>query len=221
MSLERIKELLTQLPGHSLVYGGSHAGKLYQNYPWPPLDVLPAHRNDTQARLDWLLEKLGDVEGKRIADVGSANGAIALGLTLRGAWVFAITPDPIEAQIAEEAWWILPHKVSCPLTSICDSISNCYLTVRQDATLFLSAWKWIVRNEGLERANRAIEKIARNSESLIFESGLTDGGMDLGIGITKADIPDILRKHTGCEPELLGIEPREDGTEREVWRCRR
>jgi len=215
MSLERIRELLTQLPGHSLVHGGSHAGKLYQNYPWPPLDVLPAHRHDTQARLDWLLGKLGNVKDRYVLDCGCANGAIAIGLRLKGALINGITPDAVESGIANYADKCMGAEFSnffaVDATYILDKPRN--------IVLCLSVWKWIVRNQGMEAANGMLRKL--NAKVLIFESGLTDGGLDLGIGITKADIPDILRKHTGCEPELLGIEPREDGTEREVWRCRR
>lgn len=215
MSLDRIRDLLTQLPSHSLVHGGSHSGKLYQNYPWPPLDVLPAHRNDTQQRLDWLLEKLGDVQDRYILDVGCANGAISIGLALCGARVNGICPDHSEIAIAREAAGIMGADVGFYGVDVTDLPSTPRNTV-----IFLSVWKWIVRNKGLTSAKTTL-RILSNCDDFIFESGLTDGGMDLGIGITKADIPAILREHTGCEPELLGIEPREDGTEREVWRCRR
>jgi SAM-dependent methyltransferase len=213
MNLERIRELLTQLPGHSLVHGGSHSGKLYQNYPWPPLDVLPAHRHDTQARLDWLMVHLGAIKGKRILDHGCANGAMSIGLALAGARVTGLSPDPIEVDVARLAAELVGAKVTF-LPYFAEH-------PRYDCILCLSVWKWMVRNFSIETANAMLANLMKGSDTLIFESGLTDGGMDLGIGITKADIPDILRKHTGCEPELLGIEPREDGTEREVWRCQK
>lgn len=216
MSLDRIRDLLQQLPSHSLVHGGSHSGKLYQNYPWPPLDVLPAHRNDTQQRLDWLLEKLGDVRWKNVVDVGCANGAMTIGLAKRGAAVIGLTPDPIERKIAEMAAFLVDSS-----QNVAWGDPGEWVYYRPcDIVLSLSVWKWVVRNSGFNEAERLLSYWSQY-DTLIFESGLTDGGMDLGIGITKADIPDILRKHTGCEPELLGIEPREDGTEREVWRCRR
>lgn len=234
MSLDRIREFLTQLPSHSLVHGGSHAGKLYQNYPWPPLDVLPAHRNDTQARLDWLLGKLGDVRGCSVLDYGCGNGALAIGLAGHGAAVDGLSIEPIEVQIANlavdllyEYWETETEKHwtgfrVAPLT--CEFFTREYLphpSTRVDYCLFLSTWKWVVRNEGLDTANTLLQHLSIICHNLIFESGLTGGGMDLGLPFTKADITDILRKHTSCEPELLGIEPREDGTEREVWRCRR
>lgn len=60
----------------NLVYGGSFNHKLYQNYPFPGLEHLPALRNNTQERLDFLLGHLNDVWGKQLLDVGCANGGI-------------------------------------------------------------------------------------------------------------------------------------------------
>lgn len=218
MSLDRIRELMTQLPGHSLVYGGSHSGKLYQNYPWPPLDVLPAHRNDTQQRLEWLLSKL-DADFEDLLDIGCANGAISLGIEIAtSASVTGVTADAVECEIARCAADLLSRDIYFGHANLL----ALYNQHEHDIVLSLSVWKWIVRNQGLTEANKHIEMaMDRAMKALIFEPGLGDSGLDLGIGITKADIPGILREHTGCEPELLGIEPREDGTEREVWRCRR
>ncbi|KKK82516.1 hypothetical protein LCGC14_2802620, partial [marine sediment metagenome] len=137
----------------NLQYGGSFNHKLYQNYPFPGLDHLPALRNNTQQRLDFLLGHLGDVKGKRLLDIGCANGALTLGLARAGAEVTGLDANGFEIQLAQLAAVALKMpNTRFYLWNVVDSVQG----GRYDITLFLSVWKWMVRSHGFEAANEAL-----------------------------------------------------------------
>ncbi|KKM79577.1 hypothetical protein LCGC14_1348440 [marine sediment metagenome] len=202
----------------NLVYGGSFNHKLYQNYPFPGLDHLPALRNNTQQRLDFLLKHLGDVKEKRLLDIGCANGALTLGLARAGAEVTGLDANGFEIQLAQLAAVALKMpNTRFYLWNVVDSVQG----GRYDITLFLSVWKWMVRSHGFEAANEALRNIADHTRLLIFESGIADSGIDL-IDFKKSQVEKLLHDHTSFKHiEMVGCFPRDSAhnVDREVWKC--
>ena len=203
----------------NLVYGGSFNHKLYQNYPFPGLEHLPALRNNTQERLDFLLKHLGDVQGKRLLDIGCANGALTLGLTEAGANAVGVDANGFEIQLAQMAAEALG------LSDVRFRIRNAADGWRDygmyDITLFLSVWKWMVRAHGFEAANEALQEIADHTRLLIFESGIADSGIDL-IDFKKSQVRQLLHDHISFKHiEMVGCFPRDSAhnVDREVWKC--
>ncbi len=202
----------------NLVYGGSFNHKLYQNYPFPGLEHLPALRNNTQSRLDFLLQHLGDVQGKQLLDIGCANGALTLGMALKGANAIGCDANGFEIQLAQMAAGILElPNVKFGLWNAVDPIPK----EMADITLFLSVWKWMVRAHGFEAANEALHDIADHTRLLIFESGIADSGIDL-IDFKKSQVRQLLHDHTSFKHiEMVGCFPRDSAhnVDREVWKC--
>ncbi len=202
----------------NLQYGGSFNHKLYQNYPFPGLDHLPALRNNTQQRLDFLLKHLGDVKGKRLLDIGCANGALTLGMARAGAEVTGIDANGLEIQLARlatEALGVI--EADFYLWNAADPLPK----GMQDITLFLSVWKWMVRAHGFKAANEALQNIADHTKLLIFESGIADSGIDL-IDFKKSQVGQLLHDHTSFKHiEMVGCFPRDSAhnVDREVWKC--
>ena len=202
----------------NLQYGGSFNHKLYQNYPFPGLDHLPALRNNTQQRLDFLLEHLGDVKGKRLLDIGCANGALTLGMARAGADVTGTDANGIEIQLAQLAAAILGmEQAKFCLFNAADTLFG----EKWDIIVFLSVWKWMVRAHGFEAANEALRNIADHTKLLIFESGIADSGIDL-IDFKKSQVGQLLHDHTSFKHiEMVGCFPRDSAhnVDREVWKC--
>jgi len=202
----------------NLQYGGSFNHKLYQNYPFPGLDHLPALRNNTQQRLDFLLKHLGDVKGKRLLDIGCANGALTLGMARAGAKVHGVDTNADEIEFACLAADVLG--LSRNRFYLCNALAL-PLAVIDDITIFLSVWKWMVRAHGFEAANEALQNIADHTKLLIFESGIADSGIDL-IDFKKSQVEQLLHDHTSFKHiEMVGCFPRDSAhnVDREVWKC--
>ncbi len=203
----------------NLTYGGSCNHKLYQNYPFPGLDHLPAMRNNTQSRLDFLLTHLGDVKGKLLLDIGCANGALTLGMARAGAHVTGVDTNAVEiqfAQLAAEALGLSDARFRIWNAADGGSQYGMY-----DITIFLSVWKWMVRNHGFAVANAALRYIADRTHLLIFESGIVDSGIDL-IDFKRAQVDKLLHDHTSFKHiEMVGCFPRDaaHNVDREVWKC--
>ena len=202
----------------NLVYGGSFNHKLYQNYPFPGLDHLPALRNNTQQRLDFLLKHLGDVQGKRLLDIGCANGALTLGMAKAGAETVGLDTNGVEIQLASLAAEALGlTKARFFIYNIVDGpLGKMY-----DITIFLSVWKWTVRSYGFRVANDALRNAADHTKLLIFESGIADSGIDL-IDFKKSQVGQLLHDHTSFKSiEMVGCFPRDSAhnVDREVWKC--
>lgn len=202
----------------NLQYGGSFNHKLYQNYPFPGLEHLPALRNNTQERLDFLLGHLGDVQGKRLLDIGCANGALTLGMARAGADVVGLDANSFEIQLARmaaEALGLVGARFH-----FCNAV-DMLLGQTQDITMFLSVWKWMVRSYGMQQANTALQNIANHTKLLIFESGIADSGIDL-IDFKKSQVRQLLHDHTSFKHiEMVGCFPRDSAhnVDREVWKC--
>lgn len=213
--------LLAALPGNALEYGGSNDGKLYQDYPWAPLNKLPAHRHNTAKRLEFLLKALGDdVASKTILDIGCANGALSIGMALQGAYVYGYDWNSTEVRIAKLAAITMNISGWTAFTSsepgYLASIEGQY-----DICLFLSVWKWMVRYRSVKMANSILRRVSDHCGILLFESGITDSGIDLGIGYAQSDFPAILQAHTRyTEFEMVGLMPKDSqNVDRQLWRC--
>ena len=213
--------LLSDLPGNVLEYGGSNDGKLYQDYPWTPLNALPAHRRNTTERLKFLLGAMQfDITGKNVLDVGCSNGALSIGMALRGARVVGYDWNRTEIRIAQQAAKVMGVSNHTTFTYL-----NAYLlplpSKVYDVGLFLSVWKWIVRNYDSPSANSVLFNISNHCRVLLFESGITDSGIDLGIGYTQSDFPSILEDHTRYTNfEMVGLLPKDhQNVNRQLWRC--
>ena len=202
----------------NLVYGGSFNHKLYQNYPFPGLEHLPALRNNTQQRLDFLLKHLGDVKGKQLLDIGCANGALTLGFARAGADTLGVDANGFEVQLAQRAADVL--ELPTARFHVWNATGGTLINV-YDITLFLSVWKWMVRAQGFEAANEALRNIADHTKLLIFESGIADSGIDL-IDFKKSQVEKLLHDHTSFKHiEMVGCFPRDSAhnVDREVWKC--
>ena len=217
-----IESKLTSLSAtDNLQYGGSFNHKLYQNYPFPGLDHLPALRNNTQERLDFLLKHLGDVKGKRLLDIGCANGALTLGLAKAGAEVTGIDSNSFEIALAQMAAATLRLDGRAGARFHTWNALNASLVGKPDITIFLSVWKWMVRSYGMEQANDSLRYIADHTKLLIFESGIADSGIDL-IDFKKSQVEQLLHDHTSFKHiEMVGCFPRDSAhnVDREVWKC--
>ena len=219
MSSSAIESKLASLSAtDNLQYGGSFNHKLYQNYPFPGLDHLSALRNNTQSRLDFLLRHLGDVKGKRLLDIGCANGALTIGMARAGADVTGVDANGFEIQLAQQAAEAL-GLVNADFRIY--NAADILLEGMLDITLFLSVWKWMVRAHGFETANEALRNIADHTKLLIFESGIADSGIDL-IDFKKSQVKQLLHDHTSFKHiEMVGCFPRDSAhnVDREVWKC--
>ncbi|KKL62870.1 hypothetical protein LCGC14_2180800, partial [marine sediment metagenome] len=189
------------------------------NYPFPGLDHLPALRNNTQQRLDFLLKHLGDVKGKRLLDIGCANGALTLGLARAGADVTGIDAngDDIEfALLATDTLGLEGNSRFYIRDVMLDPLTRVY-----DITLLLSVWKWMVRSHGFDAANQSLRNTADLTRLLVFESGIADSGIDL-IDFKKSQVGQLLHDHTSFKHiEMVGCFPRDSAhnVDREVWKC--
>lgn len=202
----------------NLQYGGSFNHKLYQNYPFPGLDHLPALRNNTQERLDFLLKHLGDVKGKQLLDMGCANGALTIGMARAGAQAIGMDSNGDEIEIARLAAEVLELKEAM---FYLHNVTSDVVLPTYDIILFLSVWKWVVRSYGFVAANRTLKYIADHTKLLIFESGIADSGIDL-IDFKKSQVEQLFRDHTSFKHiEMVGCFPRDSAhnVDREVWKC--
>lgn len=213
--VERVKDVLAGIP--TSIYGGSAEGRLYQDYPWPPFDTIPAAFHSTARKLGIIEGALGDVKGKCILDMGCANGAVSIGLALKGARVLGVDAEPLQLDVAEIVAGALGVEVSFVGMLIAPP------GVHFDAALFLSVWKWIVRNEGREQADETLRNIARIAKVLLFDAGVSDGaGTDLGVGLKVGEVPEMVRTVTSYTTvELAGAFEDEHGIKRTIWRCER
>lgn len=213
--------LLAELPGHALEYGGSNDGKLYQDYPWAPLSKLPAQRHNTAERLEFLLSSLGhEAAGKSILDLGCANGALSIGMALRGARVTSYDWNATELALASLAADVM--KVSRRVSFRQVDLAFLSLTGQHyDVCLCLSVWKWIVRSHGVFVAHSMLSEISQHCTVMLFESGLTNSGIDLGIGYAQSDFPAILQAHTHYTKfEMIGLMPKDwMNVSRQLWKC--
>jgi SAM-dependent methyltransferase len=169
--------------------------------------------------LDFLLKHLGDVKGKRLLDIGCANGALTLGMARAGADTLGVDANGFEIQLAQRAAEIL----ELPAAGFCIWNAADGLPIGTfDITIFLSVWKWMVRGHGFEAANEALRNIADHTRLLIFESGIADSGIDL-IDFKKSQVRQLLHDHTSFKHiEMVGCFPRDSAhnVDREVWKCR-
>jgi SAM-dependent methyltransferase len=217
-----IAKLIRRLPANEMAFGGSHGGRVYQDYPWEPLNELPAKRASTAARLEFL-GPLADWQDRTVLDVGCANGAISIGLAKFGARVTGWDWNPSDLAVAKAAAKVLGVDVKFLDRDII------FAGVRQlanidkgpwDIGVYLSVWKWIAWRNNLQSANQTLTDLGRCCKMLIFESGLTGTGIDL-VQTRMDEVEPMLREHTNYDNiEMVGCFPRDDQqVDRPVWRC--
>lgn len=213
-----IAKLIKRLPHNEMAFGGSHGGKIYQDYPWPPLDTLPAKRETTAERLQFIGDNCLAFPwtGMSVLDIGCANGALSIGFAKAGATVTGWDWNKADLDVAKDAAKQLGVSVKFQERSIEGGIRE----GRWDIIVYLSVWKWIAWRAGIGTANETLSGMSEHCGMLIFESGLTGTGIDL-VPVSTRAIEPLLHNKTGFKNiEEVGTFPRDDQqVDRPVWRC--
>lgn len=219
MTIENIKTLLS---GYSseMPFGGGRGGMLYQDFPWQPLAELPAYRHSTANRVNAITGAV-DVRDKTVADVGCANGAIAIGIAKAGARsVIGYDANPVEIKVAKEASLALgiPNvrfKIFEVMKNPATVLGAC------DVMIYLSVWKWIAFRHGITAAIDTLAELSDQCNVMIFESGLTGTGVDL-VDFKREDVLPMLSKHTNFVKFESRMFDRDDmNVDREMFICTR
>src|SRR4051812_28858809 len=111
-----------------------------------PGSGLPSQRLGTEARASFILEKIGDVKGKRIVDIGCSVGGISYFLGKAGAKVRGFDYDRNAIQIGRE--YLQGKDLEVSLTT-CDVdpifIQRMGGWGEYDIAVWLSHWMWFVK----------------------------------------------------------------------------
>ena len=216
-----IDTLIKRLPQNECAFGGSHGGQIYQDYPWPPLDHLPAKRHVTAERLAFISEKCQPFPwtARSVLDIGCANGAMSIGFAKNGAanvtgWDWDTASLAVAKQAAKE---LDVKNVKFQECNIRDGMVDGWW----DIIVYLSVWKWIAWRDGLDAACLTVAEISMHCGMLIFESGLTGTGIDL-VKVGMDSIGPMLKERTGYKSiEMVGHFPRDNqNVNRPVWVCK-
>jgi len=101
MSIESIKAKLSKLNNNRFPGGAGTVGQSYNAIPFPEFEDSNVWRKSPE-RAKMVLDSLGDVEGKRILDLGCNVGFFSFLLSQRGAYVTGIEIDEDCVEIARD-----------------------------------------------------------------------------------------------------------------------
>ena len=203
------------------------AGMLYQSFTDPILNHLPSLRDNTLLRL-WFLENNWPIphpeyHAERVLDIGCSNGAISLGLALRGYDVIGWDTNEEWIAIAREAHCMLEkdrlHTIKVKF-EVKDLATAAMIEV--DTILYLSVFKWVWRVHGKKVVLETLRSISENCNNLVFESGVVDGPLSL-IPLKRDEVGDMLVENTNFKhTEMVGCFPRDSAhnVDRDLWICR-
>ena len=162
--LNRVREL-----GRTYEDGNSDLlGYTYHPIPFDGFEHLNAHRRECEDRLRAILEALTIRSGDWILDVGANVGFFAFSLARRGAIVEAYEPQSASFEIGAALSKLYKSDVLYINRGL--SVAGLrYLRPHYRAILLLSAFHWIVKQEGDEAAARVLQDLGRRTDVIFFE----------------------------------------------------
>lgn len=197
-------------------------GFLYHDILFPDQVAFRAHRKNSITRLRKIVRYV-PFKGRRVLDIGCANGSIALGAAMLGAIrVIGVDYDQQALRVADT----LRDKYRLRQVEFMNlEISPERLTLPEvDILIWLSNWMWLVKAHGLEKGLDLLFDIpyACCAETMIFESAANDGLAAIK-GTSQGDIEAFLRENTPFV-NIKNVGPFQDkwrrtGNERNVFIC--
>lgn len=195
--------------------GSTSSGRAYHTIPG--VDG-PAHRTDTQDRVDHIVAHF-DPNGLTGSDVGCSVGGISIGLAAHGARMRGYDWDREAIGVARRVR--NDRRLDCTF-AVADLTTEQPWTeiVAADFVVWMSNWMWIAKLAGAEFARSRLELVAENVDTLIFETAEGDVSMAGSGGLaTAADVEQMLAETTGYDVTNLGPPPGDRWHRRSVFLC--
>lgn len=165
---DRIRKRINAL-GTTYEDGNSNViGHTYHPIYFPEFRSVPAHRAACESRLGLIVADLELCQGDWILDVGANVGYFAFGLADRGAIVEAYESESDTFEIGAALARL--HDANVLYVNRAMSMGTLpLLRPRYRATLLLSVFHWIIKQEGEEQAVKVLQDLVSRSERLYFE----------------------------------------------------
>lgn len=142
----------------------------YQPLPWLGVDHAPRARG-VRSRWRSMSAVIDDVGGETAVDIGCNAGYFVISLATRGVATVGVESDARYARVLAHARDRL-HIDNVGVLTLKLSPTTQSLVPGTDITLLLSVWHHVVRDFGLDAANRILAKLwDRTQRVMFFETG--------------------------------------------------
>ena len=167
--------------------------RIYHDMPFLGVECQST-RHDSRERFE-RIASLVEIKDKVILDLGTCEGAIALGLKELGArMVFGIDDNAKSIEIARDVSEFLGYDADFKQESI--TLETIRASVYFDVIVWLSQWQWSVKQEGLEYGKELLFEASKKADVLVFESAAGGDGGGAIKGATQDDIEKWLLENT-------------------------
>lgn len=176
-TIDYIKSLIDQIGSEGYKDGSStKRGWLYHPIPFAEF-YSPIHKTSTTEEFDCIKNDYGNFKGKKVLDIGCANGYFSFNLSLEGADVLAYEADNLVCKVNEE---IRKYKQIGNLKFVPKHFdleeAKSFEDKEFDVIIMLNIHMWIHKQIGASATKELMCLLSKKCHTIYFQTAHKGGG---------------------------------------------
>lgn len=173
LSLEEICKMIEKIGTEGYRDGSStKGGWIYHPVPFKEFSA-PTHKVSTVGEFDHILRDYGNFCGKRVLDIGCANGYFAFNMAAQGACVTAYEGDSLVYDVCEA---IREYKSVSNIRFINKYFDETDVTDDFDVVIMMNVHMWIRKQIGADRTYELMKNICGKTKTMYFQTAHSGSG---------------------------------------------